>query len=53
MINLLLLQKTLSEKEIKDYGVTEIFIHADELYCTSKYDIPFEILEKLESELLN
>ena len=43
--------KSISDKEIKSFGITEVFVVNNELYTTSLYDLPNEMLEKIENEL--
>ena len=43
--------KSISDKEIKSFGITEVFVVDNELYTTSLYDMPNEMIEKLENEL--
>jgi len=46
---------TISEelkKEVKGFGVTEIFVIDGECHVTSNFDMPFELIEKIESEIL-
>lgn len=38
--------------EIKLFGITEVFIVNGELYTTSNYDLPYELISKFESELI-
>lgn len=49
--NLLNELTSITKKEIKNYGITEVFIYDDELYTTSCYDLPEYILSKIEKEL--
>ena len=51
MKNLINEIKSISEKEITSFGITEVFVVNNELYTTSLYDIPNEMIEKLENEL--
>ena len=44
--------KSISEKEIKSFGITEVFVVNNELYTTSLYDITNEMIDKLENELV-
>ena len=39
------------DKEIKSYGITEIFVFDGELYTTSEYDLPEELLEQLSNQI--
>ena len=41
------------ENEVKQFGITEIFVMNGEVYTTSKYDLPYELIEKIESIVLN
>ena len=46
---------TISEelkKEVKGFGVTEIFVIDGECHVTSNFNMPFELIEKIESEIL-
>lgn len=40
------------KNELKDYGITEIFIWEGELHTTSYYDIPQDIMKQIESYVL-
>jgi predicted ATP-dependent serine protease len=39
-------------KQIKDYGITEIFIVDGEIHVTSNYDLPSDFTEMLEKEII-
>jgi hypothetical protein len=36
------------ESEIALYGITEVFVFAGEVYITSDFDLPFELVEEIE-----
>lgn len=36
------------EKEIQNYGITEIFIVGEELHTTSNYELPFDLITSFE-----
>ena len=40
------------EKEIKSFGIKEIFVIEGEVHITSNYDLPYELIEKIESQLI-
>lgn len=39
-------------KEIKSFGISEIFVINGELHTTSNYDLPFELISLLEKEVI-
>jgi hypothetical protein len=39
------------KSEINLYGVTEIFVMDGEVYITSSFDVPFDLIEKIEEEV--
>ena len=41
------------ENEVKQFGITEIFVMDGEVYTTSNYDLPTELIKKIESIVLN
>lgn len=43
------LVKKYLKKELKDYGITDIFVIDGELYTTSYYDIPAEVIKEIEN----
>lgn len=43
------LVKKYLKKELKDYGITDIFVIDGELYTTSHYDIPAEVIKEIEN----
>jgi hypothetical protein len=51
MTNLITVTKF--QSEVKSFGITEIFIIEGELYITSNYSLDYELISKLENELLN
>lgn len=51
MTNLINELKNRLGKEIKDYGISEIFKIDGELYITSIYDLPEELIKKIENEI--
>lgn len=40
------------EMEIELYGITEVFVIAGEVYITSMFDIPNELVEEIEGEVI-
>jgi len=40
------------EMEIELYGITEVFVIAGEVYITSRFDIPNELVEEIEGEVI-
>ena len=36
------------KSEMKLYGVTEVFVMDGEVYITSSFDLPFELIEEIE-----
>lgn len=40
------------ENEIELYGITEVFVMAGEVYITSSFDLPFELVEEIEGEVV-
>ena len=53
MKNLLSQLQDKFSKEIKSFGITEIFFIDGEMYTTSKYTLPFELMEEIEKEALS
>lgn len=49
--NLLNELTSITKKEIKNYGITGVFIYEDEAYVSSCYELPEYILSKIEKEL--
>jgi len=43
------LVKKYLKKELKDYGITEIFVINGEVHTTSYYDIPQEVIKEIEN----
>lgn len=48
-----LVNKIEFQKHKKDYGITEIFLMDNEVYITSDYNVPFDIIEEIEKIVLN
>ena len=40
------------EMEIELYNITEAFVYAGEVYITSEYTLPMELVAEIEDELL-
>jgi len=38
-------------KEIKDFGITEIFVVDGEVHITSNYEVPADLVDKIEKEI--
>ena len=53
MTNLIDKLKENFSNEIKNFGITEVFFFNDELYTTSKWALPLDLVEKFENELKN
>lgn len=51
MKNLINKLKVNFKNEIKNFGITEVFIINGELYTTSNYDLPYDLLIKIKTEL--
>lgn len=51
MKNLINSVNSISQQEIKDFQITEIFLIDGELYTTSGYDLPLEMINRIENEL--
>jgi len=39
-------------KAIEVYGITEIFVMNNEVYITSNWDVPFDLIEAIEQDLI-
>ena len=53
MTNLIDKLKEKFSNEIKNFGITEVFFFNDELYTTSKWALPLDLVENFENELKN
>lgn len=53
MKNLLPQLQSMFSKEIKDFGITEVFMNNGELYTTSNYDLPVPLLWSMEATINN